>query len=325
MDAVDYQVQEARRHVARVTGKRAPLDDLDQQVEDIRRFVAARKGGKPGITKPAMKRPKLRDDLEGTHWKGHHAVFYTPSDVAGTEATIHDSFATFHERLGRTAFDRTLERGDRVHACLNHDRVPLATNDAGTMILYTDAVGLVAEGILGNTAPARFVVEAMERGDIQEASIAFTVDDDGEDWHEEADGRIVRTITALTLIDVTFCFRGAYTGTSVGLRTKPSYTLKPARQQSVRTTTRGVHGELVEAQRRLQTRFDSWSRRLDAGYADADEGAKLKRTQAALTRLAIRGGLLEDPNEVITVRCYKTGQFLKIRRREFDVLDHVRC
>lgn len=142
---------------------------------------------------------------------GYAAVFETLSENLGG----------FREKIAVGAFDAVM--GDDVRATYNHDaNIVLGRSSSGTLRLSLDAVGLRYEVDPPDTQAARDLLVSMERGDIAESSFRFMVEDD--DWSEDDDGRVVRTIKAFRrLIDVSPVTYPAYPDAKVAQRSLESW------------------------------------------------------------------------------------------------------
>lgn len=123
----------------------------------------------------------------------------------------------FREVIARGAFSRSLDRGDDVFLLVNHDtdQLPLARRSAGTLEVTEDEIGLRVEAMLDPANPrAAELASALERGDVDKMSFAFSVAKDGS--AKRSDG--VRELRDLNLYEVSVVTWPAYSATSVGLR-----------------------------------------------------------------------------------------------------------
>lgn len=147
---------------------------------------------------------------------GHGAVFNSPSRDLGGWREVIDPGA-----FGENTADGTLDLTNhtRVLARFNHDSsLLLGTTDAGTLRLSIDDVGLRYEIDLPDTTTGRDVAALAARGDLRFSSFAFRVLPDGQSWAEDADGSLVRHVSAASLADVAPVTDPAYWGTDAGLR-----------------------------------------------------------------------------------------------------------
>ena len=139
---------------------------------------------------------------------GHAAVFNQLSPNLGG----------FREKIAPGAFAEAITQDD-VRALFNHDaNYILGRNKAGTLSLKEDATGLAVEIMPPDTTFARDLMVSMKRGDITQMSFAFGVKPDGQDWGEDADGTIIRTLKNLRLYDVSPVVYPAYPQTDVAVR-----------------------------------------------------------------------------------------------------------
>ena len=115
-----------------------------------------------------------------------------------------------------------IERSD-VFALLNHseDRGVLARskNGKGSLELSVDEKGLHYRFIRPDTAIGHELEENLRRGEIDQSSFAFSVEEDK--WERRSDGSWDRRILKIgELFDVSPVYRAAYSATSVSLRGK---------------------------------------------------------------------------------------------------------
>jgi len=124
----------------------------------------------------------------------------------------------FREMIMPGAFTRSLNNGDECYLLINHntDELPLARRNSGTLTLSEDANGLLMDAVLDPTNPrAAEVISVLTRGDASEMSFAFTVAPDGQTRTKDG----VRELRELNIFEVSICTWGAYSDTTVGLRT----------------------------------------------------------------------------------------------------------
>lgn len=139
---------------------------------------------------------------------GYAAVFNSRSENLGG----------FFEEIAPGAFDGVLEND--VRALIDHDsgRV-LGRSSAGTLRMSVDATGLKYEVDLPDTQEARDLLTLIKRGDVRESSFGFTVAHRGDDWAENEDGQIIRTIHKVQrLYDVSPVAFPAYPAATVAMR-----------------------------------------------------------------------------------------------------------
>lgn len=145
------------------------------------------------------------DEAAGTV-TGYAAVFDSLSEPMGG----------FRERIAPGAFDDVL--ADDVRALFNHDpNHILGRTRSGTLRLFTDERGLGYEITPPDTQGARDLMTSIKRGDVSQSSFAFRVDE--ENWDEDEDGLIIRTIAKVRrLYDVSPVTYPAYPDATVATR-----------------------------------------------------------------------------------------------------------
>lgn len=137
--------------------------------------------------------------------RGHASVFDRQScDLGG-----------FTESIAPGAFTRALNGAPDVHMLWDHDTSKvLARTKNGTLELREDPMGLHMWGRVAPTSYSGDLRVLMARGDIDQASFAFTIE--REEWTEnEDDGSLhARVLEVRDLYDVTVCAQGAYPAAS---------------------------------------------------------------------------------------------------------------
>jgi HK97 family phage prohead protease len=134
----------------------------------------------------------------------------------GTVANI----GSFNEVIQRGAFKRTLADGDDVVALVDHNpSMILGRRSAGTLMLEEDSIGLRFSCGLPDTSVARDAYANLKAGNLRECSFGFFVDDeDGEQWSQTPDGRMLRTLVSVRLFDVSVVTFPAYDNTNAAAR-----------------------------------------------------------------------------------------------------------
>lgn len=148
--------------------------------------------------------------------RGHASVFDRLSlDLGG-----------FRERIARDAFTNVLDRNPDVHALWDHDtKYVLARTKNKTLELREDPVGLHFWAKVADTSYAKDLRILMERGDVDQASFAFTVARD--EWEIDEHDNVTRTILEVgELYDVTVTAQGAYPQTDTSVVTHVRSRLK---------------------------------------------------------------------------------------------------
>lgn len=141
--------------------------------------------------------------------EGYASVFNETADLG-----------PFTETIDRSAFEDVLNNDVRM--LFNHDpNFPLARskNGQGTLEMRVDDKGVFFSFPVGPQSYSKDLHESIKRGDVDQASFAFTVDAD--EW-EERDGKPHRHITRLgSLTDLSVVTYPAYTATEVMARSLP--------------------------------------------------------------------------------------------------------
>ena len=137
---------------------------------------------------------------------GYAAVFDSDSEDLGG----------FTERIERGAFAEAIKISD-VRALFNHDNnMILARTASGTLRIYEDERGLKYEFEAPHTTAGNDVLQMIKRGDINQSSFGFTVEQDS--WAKR-DGTTYRTINKVKrLYDVSPVTFPAYPEASVAVR-----------------------------------------------------------------------------------------------------------
>jgi uncharacterized protein len=173
-----------------------------------------------GMTPGTGVTTEARATGKGRRLSGYAAIFY--DGTPGSQYDLRDNYGGgFVERINSTAFTKALARPDDVRGLLGHDpNWIFARSTAGTLRLKVDATGLYFQADVPDTAIGEHITTAVERGDINQCSFSFAVDD--QVWREEkaADGSlmVIRELVSVRLYDVSVVSFAAYGGTSVGVR-----------------------------------------------------------------------------------------------------------
>lgn len=151
---------------------------------------------------------ELRMEGEGESRKvvGYAAVFDSDSEIMWD----------FKEQIDKRAFDEAIPQSD-VRALFNHNPDHLlGRTKSGTLSLSVDERGLKYEFDAPDTTLGNDILEMLKRGDLDQSSFGFTVDE--EKWNRE--GEIpIRIITKVKrLYDVSPVTYPAYNDTTVAKR-----------------------------------------------------------------------------------------------------------
>ena len=146
-------------------------------------------------------------EFEGNTIRGYAAVYNSDSEWMGG----------FYEQIETGAFDDVMDND--VRAYFNHDEnLLLGRVSSGTLRIGTDKRGLFYEVDLPNTSYANDLVELMKRGDVNQSSFAFLIDQDR--W-EQRDGKTYRIIEKVSrLLDVSPVAQPAYPDATSELKTR---------------------------------------------------------------------------------------------------------
>lgn len=120
------------------------------------------------------------------------------ASVYGTES---QDLGGFREVIAPGAFDAVLLEGQDVAALVNHDPNRLLGRVAsGTLVLFSDSVGLGYEVSLPDTQEGEDLACLLGRQDISGSSFTFRIAPDGETWDTAADGTPLRTVTKVAMV-----------------------------------------------------------------------------------------------------------------------------
>ena len=148
---------------------------------------------------------------DGIKFAGYAAVFNKLSEDLGG----------FKEKIKPGAFRGAIKNSD-TRALFNHDsNYVLGRKSSGTLELKEDKKGLYTIIDPPDTQWARDLAKSIERGDINQMSFGFLLEEDK--WDEKKDG-VVRTLIRVSeLADISPVTFPAYPDTSVALRSKDQW------------------------------------------------------------------------------------------------------
>ena len=165
-----------------------------------------------------------------------------PPQIEGYASVFHESadLGAFTETIDERAFADVMS--DDVRMLFNHDaNYPLARsrNGEGTLKMSVDEKGLYFSFPVGPQSYAQDLHKSIQRGDVDQASFAFTVEED--EWEEREDGTIHRHITRIgSLVDLSVVTYPAYAATEVMARSLPTPPKsEPKPQTQVEETEQG--------------------------------------------------------------------------------------
>lgn len=145
-----------------------------------------------------------------------------PAMISGYSARFNELsvvlYGMFRERIAPGAFAETIAADD-IRSLWNHNAdYVLGRNVNGTLRLREDEIGLFMEVDPPDTQAGRDALISVQRGDVSQQSFMFDVQPDGDDWYEDADGQIIRTLTRVRLYEVSPVTFPAYPQTSAEAR-----------------------------------------------------------------------------------------------------------
>ncbi|MFD2628732.1 HK97 family phage prohead protease [Oceanobacillus kapialis] len=153
---------------------------------------------------------KTRDATENEPPKitGYAAVFNSKTSIGDF----------FEEIIEPGAFARSLSENGDIRALFNHnwDNV-LGRTKSGTLYLQEDERGLKFEIELPNTSLGRDLAESMQRGDINQCSFGFWIEDAGKETWDYSVEPALRTIHEVELFEVSIVSLPAYDDTEAAL------------------------------------------------------------------------------------------------------------
>lgn len=148
---------------------------------------------------------------------------------AGTKiegrAVVYDQFTElmdwwgqrFYERIESGALTETLADGHDIFALKNHDWSIVLGRTGANLVLKNQDTGLYFDLTPNSSSAGRDMLEDVRSGLIKGCSFGFRIAEDGQYW-EEKDGDWFRTITKLSLREITLTPIPAYTATTAEVR-----------------------------------------------------------------------------------------------------------
>ena len=124
----------------------------------------------------------------------------------------------FDEIIAPGAFERSISNSKAdIRALFNHDwGKVLGRTKSSTLTLREDEKGLNFELELPNTTYARDLAESMERGDIDQCSFGFFVDEGKERWDYSQEPAL-RTLEEVELYEISIVTLPAYENTEASV------------------------------------------------------------------------------------------------------------
>lgn len=143
----------------------------------------------------------------------------TMEGYAANFNSLSENLGGFREILMPGCFKDAIATSD-VRALFNHDpNLILGRNMAGTLRVTEDEKGLRFEIDPPETSYAKDLQVSMSRGDVNQCSFGFTIEEGGDSWAKDSDNLWIRTITKVKrLFDVSPVTYPAYTSTNCAVR-----------------------------------------------------------------------------------------------------------
>jgi uncharacterized protein len=150
---------------------------------------------------------ELRTEDDSQKIVGYAAVYDQLSEDLGG----------FKEKIRKGAFANSIKKDD-IKLLFNHDpNYVLGRNKNGTLKLEEDEHGLKIEATPPETSFAKDLMSLMERGDVDQMSFGFIVNED--EWDTADRENPIRTLLDVELFDTSVVVYPAYKQTSVNVRT----------------------------------------------------------------------------------------------------------
>lgn len=116
---------------------------------------------------------------------------------------VTDQRGTYDERMAPGSWRRTLSRKQDIRFLENHQGVPYGRTKSGTLTLTADDVGLLADAKLDpRQQRARDLYAAVERGDVDQMSVAFEVLQ--QKWSDDRSQRTINEVRGYDVSVVTY-------------------------------------------------------------------------------------------------------------------------
>lgn len=177
-------------------------------------------------TKESKREVRLRSTPQKLEIRANPDGSRTASGHAAVWNSLSEDLGGFREKISPGAFKKSLRDAgapDNDPLCLyGHDmNNVLGRVSSKTLTLAEDATGLRFSCRLPDTQLGRDVATLLDRGDVKSMSFGFVVMPDGDVWEQDADGNVIRTLTDVSLMEVSIVSAPAYTATSVSVRSCP--------------------------------------------------------------------------------------------------------
>ena len=139
--------------------------------------------------------------------------------LAAVFNSLSEDLGGFREQIAPGAFRAALDVSD-PRCLFNHEAsMVLGRVSSGTLRLNENDKGLEFECDIPGTSYAKDLMTCMKRGDIDQCSFGFSVDEGGDSWNKDSNGKWIRTINKVAkLYDVSLVTFPAYPSTECALR-----------------------------------------------------------------------------------------------------------
>lgn len=163
--------------------------------------------------------PADGDTTTAERMEGHAILFNTPSRPMNV--MVRGQRTTFVERIAPGALTRSVEAsaagGHNIFTYWNHDKShPLGSTKGGKLAVAVDDKGLRFSLDTSRMTPAQ--IDAVRDGEMRMSFGFSPVAKEHDHWVREADGSYTRTITDLTLNEISPTTTPAYLATTASLR-----------------------------------------------------------------------------------------------------------
>jgi HK97 family phage prohead protease len=189
-------------------------DDIFKAAGSLLEKIDGKKEG--DSFRPDIERRTIKMDFRAATVSGIPTI----RGVAAVFNSISEDLGGFREQIAPGAFRSAIIEGCDVRALFNHDpSMILGRTKSKTLRLFETDQGLEFECDLPDTSYARDLMACMRRGDINQCSFGFQVDDGGDTWQKDAAGQWMRTLHVVSrLYDVSAVVYPAYPDTACAVR-----------------------------------------------------------------------------------------------------------